>query len=179
MNKFTSLVLFCFLVVSCVSVSTIKTINKPTLKNIFPEIFEFLLTNDGDDHYYKVEVIPKALHFECTMRNDYPHYWCGIEAKIKYPSPKLPKVVDFNFMSSKPKYYVDNYKKLINKLKKSKEKLYLLSRYFAFISNSFSEPIIVGQLHGMHNKNICLNWFDDFQDCPKTAKHFNPWKKQK
>ena len=116
-----------------------------------------------------VELKPKSLKFDCTLRNDSPYYWCGVDGVIQNPDPKLPKKVGTTYhrvVNLEGKKVSEN---LIKRLKKANKPVFLVTpRSFHIDDNEFGNLMF-----GIYNEDECMNLFHDYSTCPGTSKKLN------
>lgn len=135
--------------------------------NDYPEIFE--LYKGSSVPVYRVKIEPKSLKFECSKRNDYPHYWCNIRAVVIHDIDEYPNKILVSFMSSRSKEFVKKYEEYIERIKNNSKRASLNVSYTAFdIDEKKLEPMrqFSGVFVGLETEKFCINWFNYFDNCP-------------
>jgi len=169
-NNFIFFTLFCFLF-ACTTEEKRSTEWEYPPVNPYPTVMNEGKCKDGPPCII-VELDPKSLKFDCTLRNDSPYYWCGIDGQIKNPDPKLPKIVGTVFHRIVDKKGKKTSKELVNRLKKADKPVFLVAPTGYYIkSNEFGNAIF-----GIYNEDECMNLFYDFSSCPESAKKLDLYK---
>lgn len=135
--------------------------------NDYPKIFE--LYKGSSVPVYRIKIGPKSLKFECSKRNDYPHYWCIIRANVIHNYDKYPKKILVSFMSSRNIAFVKKYEEYIERIRKDSKVASLNVSYTTFeIDEKELEPIrqFSGIFIGLEAEDLCINWFNYFENCP-------------
>lgn len=151
---------------ACSPLQNTKTDN--TLTNPYPSIMKLFVYKERVPSLI-VELEAKSLTFKCSLRNDSPYYWCGIEGNINNPDFKLPKKVIVTFhrvVDKKTKKVAENF---FQKLKTSNKPIFLVSPNSYQISNNEFGNL----MFGVYNEDVCMDLFRDFEACPKSAKKFD------
>lgn len=137
--------------------------------NLYPTIMKSVPRIDGPPRV-AVELKPKSLKLDCTLRNDSPYYWCGVDGEIKNPDPKLPKTVSTVYqrvVNAKGKKASEN---LIKRLKKANVPVFLVAPHTYSIDN---DGTLGNYMYGIYNGDECMDIWDDYSACPVTAKKFD------
>ncbi len=141
-----------------------------TSRNPYPTIMQEFRNKD-DISYFIVELKPESLQFDCSLRNDSPYYWCGVDGELKKRDLKLPEKIGTVFQSVVEQKVKLAAKKLILRLKKANKAVYLVSPIAYFIDKKSGE--FTNTIRGIYNEDECMNLFDDFSTCPQSAKKFD------
>jgi hypothetical protein len=137
-------------------------------ENKYPKIFE--LYKGSTVPVYRIKINPQSLEIDCTKRNDYPHYWCNIEAEVIHSFSKYPNKVITSFMSSRNIAFVNKYKEHIEKIKKNNKRAFISTSYSIFRIDDNPIKHFSGVFIGLETEDICINWSNFFRNCLKGTR---------
>ncbi len=137
--------------------------------NIYPTIMKQVPRNGGPPRV-AVELTPKSLKFDCTLRNDSPYYWCGVDGVITNPDPKLPvriSTVYQRIVDARGKIVSES---LIMRFKKANKPVFLVAPHTFSIGD---DGTLGNYMYGIYNDDECVDLWDDYSACPTTAKRLD------
>lgn len=160
---------------SCSGTST-KNISKKekiyvsTKKKIIPN---FTIRSIREDEFpcLITEVKHISLHFGCTLRNDSPYYWCSLETMFTKPTQKLPSKSVHVFPSVVNDEIKIQFEKFMERLKNAKKPVFIVGFDEFFVDDENHQ--LINKMHGAFNEQECMDFDNDFTQCPKTAKRLN------
>jgi len=163
------IILFFLLITSC---SYLKKQQKKEVEYIYPPINKFpsvmkeIQTKDGP--VLMVELKPESLEFECTLRNDSPYYWCGIDGEIKNPDPKIPSKVTTVYHTVVTEKGKSASLKFVKRLKELKKPVFFIITCGVDVDKQ--DYTLSAQMFGAYNEYECMEVFGDYSLCPETSK---------
>lgn len=159
-----NLLIYFLLITSC---STLLKDKYPVeWKSPFPSILEDIYLEKEEQLVYKAKLVASSLEFDCTLRNDSPYYWCGIDGTFVEKDPKLPSTLSglyHSVVNIKGKKVSE---KIVSKMIKKKEIISVISTNRA---GKYDDYILV-KILAFYNSEFCITFFGHDEFCPKTAK---------